>query len=189
MKAEKIYQKEFLPEGKYWLKELDYYGPTQFKRQTDASVWTIGQVYSHVISISEKGGFVAIKNCLDKTGGSEKGGKNFWGHLFFLSGGFLPFKRYKTFKSFEHPEQPKNLLVAKDMMYAFIKEMQKLATEIDKSANLNYKVKHPRFGMLNALEWYEFIIIHHKHHLKQKKSIDKVLREFKKDDVFEEQIN
>ena len=41
--------------------------------------------------------------------------------------------------------------------------------------DLQYKVKNERYGMLNAIEWYEVIIMHFKHHLTQKRRIDSTL--------------
>ena len=70
------------------------------------------------------------------------------------------------------------------MMFGFLKEMQKLALEVDKKGQDNYKIKHGKFGRLTAKEWYRLISIHQNHHLKQKKRIDKILRTFVKDEVY-----
>jgi hypothetical protein len=41
------------------------------------------------------------------------------------------------------------------------------------------KTKHPGFHYLNAIEWLQFIEMHFRHHLKQKKRIDKYLNSIK----------
>jgi hypothetical protein len=180
--VEKIYQHKFLPVAKYLLKELEYYGENQFKRKTDVSDWTIGQLYDHIISGSYEHHFKAIRNCLDQKGGDLKGGKTLAGYFVFLFGTYPPFKQ-KGIPGYL-PNQIKNTEKGKDMMFGYLKEMQKLAIEIDKRGKSNYKVKHRKLGRLTALEWYELVAIHQKYHLKQKYKIDKILRTFIKDEVF-----
>ena len=182
MSAEKIYQHKFLPVAKYLLKELEYYGENQFKRKTIASEWTIGQLYDHIIQGTNEHHFKAIRNCLDQKGGDLKGGKTFAGYFVFLFGVYPPFKQ-KGVPGYL-PSQIKNTEKATDMMFGYLKEMQKLANEIDKKGNNSYKVKHRKLGRLTALEWYKLVAIHQKHHLKQKQKIDKILRTFVKDEVF-----
>jgi hypothetical protein len=40
----------------------------------------------------------------------------------------------------------------------------------------NCRMKHPRLGMLNARQWYKFIMIHTKHHIKQLNRIEKIFQ-------------
>ena len=182
MSAEKTYQNEFLPLAKYLLKELEYYGENQFKRKTIASDWTIGQLYHHQIQGTHDYHFKAIKDCLEEKNGGTKGGKNFLGFLVFLFGGYPPFKIKGVPGYF--PVQIENTAKAKDMMYGFLKEMQRLGLEIDKKGKSNYKIKHRKFGRLTSKEWYKLVVMHQKYHLKQKHKIDKILRTFVKDEVF-----
>ncbi len=184
MSAEKIYQNKFLPTAKYLLKELEYYGENQFKRKTEVSDWTIGQFYHHLIQGSYDYHFKAIKNCLQKEGGDVKGSKNVLGYFVFLFGSYPPVK-FKGLPGYV-PTQIENIAKAKDLVYGYLKEMQRLAIEIDKKGSGNYKVRHRKLGRLTAIEWYKLIVIHQKHHLKQKKKIDKILRTFVKDEVYED---
>lgn len=182
MSAEKIYQNKFLPVAKYLLKELEYYGENQFKRKTEVSEWTIGQLYHHVIQGSHDYHFKAIRDCLDKKNGALKGSKNLRGFFVFLFGSYPPVK-LKGISGYT-PSQIENTAKAKDMMYGYLKEMQKLAGEIGKAGENKYKVKHRKYGRLTAIEWYELVAMHQKHHLKQKSRIDKILRTFIKDEVY-----
>ena len=184
LSAEKIYQNDFLPTAKYLLKELEYYGENQFKKKTEVSEWTIGQLYHHVIQGSYDNHFKAIRNCLKKEGGDLKGRKNLIGYFVFITGFYPPIKLQGL--SNYSPSQIENIAKAKDSVYGYLKEMQKIAIEIDKAGEAKYKVKHRNFGRLTALEWYKLIVIHQKHHLKQKKKIDKILRTFVKDEVYED---
>lgn len=182
MSAEKIYQNEFLPTAKYLLKELEYYGENQFKRKTDASDWTIGQLYHHLIQGSIEQHFKAIRECIDQKNGSSKGGKNIFGFFVFLFGAY-PAAKMRGVPGY-FPTQIEDTAKAKDMMFGFLKEMQKLEVEIDKNKDNSYKVKHRKLGRLTAQEWYRLIAMHQNHHLKQKYRIDKILRTFNKDEVY-----
>ncbi len=180
MSAEKIYQQKFLPVAKYLLKELEYYGENQFKRKTTASAWTIGQLYDHLIQGTYDNHIRAIKDCLANRNGAAMGGKTIKGGILFGMGGYLPVK-IKGQPDYV-PAQIETPEKARDMMYAFLKEMNKLAVEIDKKNDHAYKIKHPKLGRLTAREWYELITMHQKHHLRQKKRIDKILRTFVKEE-------
>ncbi len=184
VEAEKIYQQKFLPEAKYLLKELEYYGNSQFRKQTEASKWTIGQIYHHIIQGTYDYHFKAIHNCIEEKGGANKGGKTILGFLVFTFNSFPIFK-LKSAQNYT-PIQIENTSKAQDMMFGYIKEMHKLALEIDKKGKSRYKVKHRNFGRLTAIEWYTLIEIHQRHHIKQKQRIDKIIRVFKKDEVFED---
>jgi hypothetical protein len=178
--TEKIYQQKFLPVGKYLLKELDYYGEKQFRKQTPVSVWTIGQWYDYIIEGSYAVHFNAIQNCLNQKNGSKGGGKTLLGIWVFTFKKFPPFKN-KISAGYDIPVQIESPSKAKDKMYGFIKEMHKLAIQIDRVGPSGYKVKHPVLGMLTAEEWYRLIVLQLQHHLGQKRKVDKVLRTFVKE--------
>lgn len=184
MSAEKLYQQQFLPTAKYLLKELEYYGENQFKRKTEASTWTIGQFYHHLIQGTTDYHLSAIQECLSSTKENNKRGKTFLGFYVFLLNSFPPFVKLKRSGGDYQPTQIESVLKAKDMMFGFLKEMQKKATEIDAKNNTRSKVRHPYFGALNAKEWYTLSIIHLHHHLEQKNKIDEILRTFVKDEDY-----
>lgn len=173
-RADKTY-KSFLSTAKYWISELDYYGPNQFKQKTDESALTIGQVYDHLINGSYQIHLVHIHHCLAQGHGAKEGKKTFKGKLLFFLGRYpnmnikgLPEEAY-------HPTQPESPVKAKDTFYKFMKVMQKTAKEIEAS-DLGYKTAHPVFGMLNALEWYMLIGMRFRHKLHLKKKLDRTLR-------------
>lgn len=182
MSTHQFYEKYVLPEAKYWLKELEYYGENQFKKKTEASTWTIGQVYEHVTYDTLQTYLAAIDKCLN--GDSMlKGGKSFKGWLIFTFGSYLGLK-FKAVESYT-PAQPENLTKATDKMYRYLKEMQRVTALIDKSSSSG-KVKHAEFGALNATEWYKLCHMHMLHHRKQKSRIDEILRRSPKEAFGEE---
>ncbi len=175
-----------MPVAKYLLKELGYYGENQFKRVTPASDWTIGQWYHHQIQGTYDFHFKAIRDCLDQKNGNDKGIKTFLGFFVFLFS-MLPPMKVKGVSGYV-PSQIENTEKAKDMMFGYLKEMQKLSLEIEKKGTHSYKVKHRTLGRLTAKEWYKLIVLHQKHHLKQKYRIDKILRTFIKDEVYSDTV-
>jgi hypothetical protein len=172
--AEKIY-KAFLITAKYWISELDYYGPNQFKEKINDSEWTIGQLYNHLIYNTYNFHLRQIEHCLLHVHGAEKGKKNIRGRfLFFLKR--FPFWKIKGERGLETiPDQPENPVKAKDEFYKFMKVVQKTAKRLE-SATMDYKTPHPDFGMLNALEWLRLLEMHFRHHIRQKKRLDVTLR-------------
>jgi hypothetical protein len=185
--AEKIYQHKFLPVAKYLLKELEYYGENQFKRKTAASSWTIGQLYHHLIQGTYDNHIKAIKDCLGHKNGTTMGGKSLRGIFLFTMGNY-PSVKIKGKPDYV-PAQIESPAKAKDMMFGFLKEMQRLSVEIDKRGNDKYKVKHPKLGRLTAKEWYQLIAMHQKHHLDQKNRIDKILRTFVKEEDYSSDVS
>ena len=85
------------------------------------------------------------------------------------------------------PTQPDSPAKIKDDLYKFLKVMNRTAKEIDEAKSLNYKTPHPSLGMLNALEWFQLIEIHYRHHLKLKKKLDPFIRSHSKELASEEE--
>ncbi len=172
MSAENTY-KQLLPLAKYWLKELDFYGNNQFKKKTNDSSWTIGQIYDHLLKYSQEVHLKAIQECLSAKESNAKEGKSFKGFLQFSYGGYLPFKHKSN--PYKEPAQPLSTEKVKDDFYRFLKLIYKVAKEIDYKKP-TAKVKHPTLGYLSAEEWFKLIEMHFRHHVKQKKKLDVEVR-------------
>jgi hypothetical protein len=181
MTAEETYKKLLLL-SKYWLKELDYYGANQFKKKNNSTVWSVGQLYDHILVYSLEVHIKAIQACLQMKGEpSTKEGKTFRGTIQFALGSYLPVK-YKS-NPYIEPSQPLSPEKVKDDFYRFLKIIYKAGKEIDYKKSTN-KVKHPRLGYLSADEWFQLIEMHMRHHMRQKKKLDKEMRSnFKETEV------
>jgi len=188
MKAGKVYN-DFLGNAKYWLKELEYYGKNQFKQKVEGEVWTIGELYDFLMNGSYELHFEAIRNCLKKTNGEVKGKKTFIGSIVFSMGSYLPVRIKSAEYSPYQPQQLENPEKTKDMLYRFIKEMQKLSVDIDTAGGNDYAVKHPKFGYLTAIEWYKVIEMQFKYYLRNKKRMDNSIRSYTKEKSSEEFID
>lgn len=171
MKAEKAYN-SMLKILSVWEESLDNYSDEDFAKKPDADSWSMGQAYAHIIDGAMKFHLKQVEACLLT---NENSNKKMTGpaRLVFLCNSFPPIK-IKVPPSKEYtPEQPPNRQAAKKSMEILKKRLKELSVEISKSGNKG-KTQHPAFGYLNAMEWYTLIGLHIKHHLKQKKRIEKI---------------
>lgn len=169
MTADKQYHR-FLELAKYWLKELDFYGRNQFKRNVFESKWSVGQLYAHLIENTYEINIKAIEKCLALPKGtdSEKGKKLKGIIVFKLGFGWI--KKMKTLSN-PNPVQPLSPEKMKDDFYRFLKVVYNNSKQID-LVQPTAKVEHPLFGYLDAYEWLYLIELHFKYHLNTKKKLD-----------------
>ncbi|WP_404452023.1 DinB family protein [Virgibacillus necropolis] len=151
-------------------KFLHDYSLEQLKRIPEHGVWSIGQMYDHLIVVAHEY-LDSVESCA-KTGGEQKLGKTEFGEYLFNIGGFPPIK-------IKIPDDtpPDNSKSKDDIMLELnhlIKRMRELEMKVD-DINPNYKVKHGGFGLLNAQEWFSLVGMHFRHHLRQKYELDQKL--------------
>jgi hypothetical protein len=72
------------------------------------------------------------------------------------------------------PKQPLNIEVIETSLKKLIKMMQETEQEIRSASEIS-KTAHPVFGFLNAREWFQLIEMHFRHHLRQKRHLDRFL--------------
>ena len=171
------YYKKFEPIGKYWLTEIEKYNEEPFLKKPNDQDWSMGQLYNHLINYTIDVQMNAINGCLLKANGSAKGGKSFKGVMTFMRGGYPSYKIKSKVNDANPPRAPKNIMEARNNFIKLLKAMNEISVKLEKLSkeDLNYKVKDNRLGMLNAVEWYDSVIMHFKHHLEQKKRIDRTL--------------
>lgn len=174
------YYKHFESVGKYWLDQLSCYneGPFQKKLvEKRGTSWSIGQVYEHLTKTTLEIQLKAVEDCIQQQNGDIKGGKSFIGVLTFLLGKYFPSRQRIDNHHNVKPIQPKEIMDIRNASIRVLKEMSEYSKKLDKLSkeDLKYKIKHPKFGMLNAKEWYLLVRMHYQHHLKQKYKIDNML--------------
>ena len=76
---------------------------------------------------------------------------------------------------FETVHQPNSIEEIRKGLLRIKNLMTELESKIEKSP-FKGKTKHPGLHYLNAGEWYQFIEMHFRHHLRQKERIDLYLR-------------
>lgn len=151
---------------------LQSYSLEQLRNITEQGVWSLGQMYSHVILVA----FEYLGNveaCAAATEEQKLGKTEAGEHLYKLRG-FPPIK----IKLRDVPgNTPSNSESKEDLMRGLDQVLQKMSEWEGKvnEINPNYKVKHDGFGWLNAREWYDLVDMHFRHHLRQKSELEQKL--------------
>ena len=155
---------------------LDVIPDEQFDLTPPMGGWSYAEVYSHLLR-ANLGCGIAIDRCIHKTCQTGKKGLSFIGVMILGFASFPPF-RVKAPGNVENtfPATKITKEEAKNLIVKCRKQLDKLYPDMDKALP-NYRMQHPRMGMLNAPEWLKFIRIHSLHHLKQ---LDRIKNSFLK---------
>ncbi|MGG6312434.1 DinB family protein [Paenibacillus macerans] len=156
--------------------DLKRYSIDELKYVSGEGVWSLGQMYDHVI--------LAALDYLDQAqkcssaNEEQRQGKTEAGSQLFQAGSFPPVK-IKLPEGFG--DEPSNSRTVDDLMRGLdivLKRMTEWEEKVD-TINPNYKVRHGGFGWLNAREWFDLVGMHFRHHLRQKAELERKL-EFRK---------
>lgn len=136
--------------------------------------WSYAEVYSHILQ-ADLGALLAVEKCI-KSGKPTSAGRNMLGRLVFL------FKRLPPWKT-KVPEKvaariPAMKISKEEVRNMLIKCRQRVneLTPLIRDSSEHCRVKHARLGMLDARQWFQFILIHSEHHLKQLDRVEKKLQ-------------
>lgn len=130
--------------------------------------WSYSEVYSHIFDSSLLS-VMALNNCLKGEG--EYKATLFGVKLVLFFGSFPPGQKYKVPQRLAERVKKIGTTAAQQLLTDFELQLGKTYPQLNQ-ANPKVKVKHPRLGYLNAKQWFRFIEIHLKHHLKQLKRIE-----------------
>jgi hypothetical protein len=156
-----------------YLEFLSGLNEEHFQRCPAEGVWSLSEVYSHIIS-ANKGSFIAIERCLHETK-SLSGGSQWQARLILFFGIFPPGK----IKAPEKVAAMVQKISTEEARNGIITLRERIPEIVDlvRKSSPDKKSKHPRLGLLNARQWLRFIEIHSIHHLKQLKRINTTLLE------------
>jgi hypothetical protein len=136
--------------------------------------WSYAEVYSHIMQ-ANFGSAIALEKCTLSSCKPTTKGRSLIG-LFVLSFGRFPPFRVKV------PEKtaakiPATKISKEDAKNLLIKCRKRIddVVPLIHDAPKHGRIKHPRMGMLNAMQWLDFILIHSKHHIKQ---LDRIQKKF-----------
>jgi hypothetical protein len=151
---------------------LDVIPDDRFDVTPPGGGWSYAEVYSHIMQATLASSIAAEKCTLSSCKSTAKG-RSIIGFFVLTLNRFPPFP-VKT---------PKTLAAANPVRKITKEEARNLLVKCRKRINdihsllpdamSNRRIKHPRMGMLNARQWYQFIHIHLEHHLKQLDRIEK----------------
>lgn len=154
-----------------WRKALIGYDFNQLTQKPGVNQWSLGQVYTHLISETnffiEQANICACTNdhAAEHTTASTR-------ELF--ENDKLPDQRLKTPTNTSGQPQPVSKQKLEQALEILADKI--IATKLLLASSLcKGKTPHPGLGYLNAKEWYKFARMHLLHHLLQKSRIDAAL--------------
>ena len=151
---------------------LQKYSLEQLRHIPEQGVWSISQMYDHLIVVAHE--YLDSVEACALAVREQKQGKTEFGEYLFNIGGFPPIK-IKLPDELDTP--PDNTKMKEDIMLELdllMKRMKELKMKVN-DINPNYKNKHGGFGWLNAQEWFDLVGMHFRHHLRQKYELDQKL--------------
>ena len=152
---------------------LQKYSLEQLRHIPEQGVWSISQMYDHLIVVAHE--YLDSVEACALAVREQKQGKTEFGECLFNIGGFPPIK-IKLPDELDTP--PDNTKMKEDIMLELdllMKRMKELKMKVN-DINPNYKDKHGGFGWLNAQEWFDLVGMHFRHHLRQKYELDQKLQ-------------
>ncbi len=153
-----------------WEKELNNYSLEQLCKKPNPESWSLGEPYIHLMGQTLYYNIEQIKICIS-TNENENGEKSAEGKEVFLHNSFPDQKIKAPSPEFETVHQPNSIEEIREALSHIKNLMTELESKIEKSP-FKGKTKHPGLHYLNAGEWYQFIEMHFRHHLRQKERID-----------------
>lgn len=174
---------------KQYIVELEGLSMNDLLYTTDEVDWSLGQMYMHLIQASQKMHIFNIKQCLT---GKEPANivtltsstnKTEQGQAIFEQGGFPPIRIAVPASPQYTPKQPEGKEQLAIGLLQVLDEMKQIEPQINQDSSdatnatdashaeaskaAKNKIAHPRFGYLDAKEWFVLIEMHFRHHLLQ----------------------
>ncbi|MFK4343208.1 MULTISPECIES: DinB family protein [unclassified Paenibacillus] len=156
----------------HYLLELDHFSLEQLQYTPQEGEWSLGQMYLHLVNSAL---YMHLKNidlCLKPDG--EIGTKTEAGTAIFDLGGFPPVRIQVPPSPQYTPPQPTGKEEIVEGLNVVIGKMREIEPNVGETAGKS-TVSHPRFGALNAGEWFTLIEMHYRHHLLQKERLKRAI--------------
>ncbi|CEG28681.1 DinB family protein [Bacillus sp. B-jedd] len=152
--------------------ELQKYSLEQLRYISEEGVWSIGQMYDHLIVVAHE--YLDNMETCAALNEVQPLGKTEFGERLFKNGGFPPIKIRLPDELNAPPNNSDSREELINRMEQVISRLSLWETKVE-NINPNYKVKHGGFGWLNATEWYDLVGMHFRHHLRQKDELEQRL--------------
>jgi hypothetical protein len=168
-----MYIDDFIDSIEIWIAALQQYDFKELLAKPGPASWSIGQVYTHLIG-ETRYYMEQVECCLDKNeNASEEMTAN---AKMMFEKNEMPDQRIKG-DSFiaDNVKQPESKEQLQKEMLELKSRMNILWTRIINS-DCAGKAQHPGLGYFSAAEWVRFSDMHLRHHLRQKRRIDDVLK-------------
>ncbi len=149
---------------------LKNYSSENFTHKKDESIWSLNQMYEHLVVSSNFYFLANVLRCSEQRKGQEGGKLTEYGLKAFKYNSFPPIK----IKMPDAMPQPANnihdVTTYGASLQKILTDAQALANKIDSEGT--YKVVHFAFGALNGKEWLQLLAMHFRHHLTQKAELE-----------------
>lgn len=149
--------------------DLYNYSLEQLRYNSEKEVWSIGQMYDHLILVAHE--YLNNMETCATLIEEQSLGKTQFGEQLFRNGGFPPIK----IRLPDELNSPPNNSGSKEelicRMDQVIQRLSQWESKVD-YINPHNKVEHGGFGWLNAREWYDLVGMHFLHHLRQKDELE-----------------
>lgn len=154
-----------------WIKGLDHYTLAELHSKPSPASWSLGQVYSHLIANTRyyiEEAKIGLRS------------DDHWHEPALPEGAVMLANNAFPDTIIEGPDtstdipQPHSKEELKTALLQIKDEMTNVLMLISNSHHKG-KTKHPGLGYFSAHDWLQFADMHFRHHLRQKKRIDKFL--------------
>lgn len=153
--------------------DLENYTLEQLRYISQEGVWSLGQMYDHLLLVAHE--YLDSAELCETTEAEEGLEKSKFGGELFQRGGFPPIKIRLPDEMNAPPNNSDTQQELIGRMDELINRMSECETKVD-GIDPNRKVRHGGFGWLNAKEWYELVIMHFQHHLRQKEELENAIK-------------
>lgn len=156
----------------HFKQELSEYSPEQLRYISKEGVWSIGQMYDHIILVAHE--YLDNTELCAVSEEEQPLGKTRAGEQLMKDGGFPPVKIRLPDEMNAPPNNSDSKEELANRLQNVIERLENWEAKVDR-INPNYKVEHGGFGWLNAKEWLRLVEMHSRHHLRQKEELESYL--------------
>jgi hypothetical protein len=160
----------------HYLRQLDGYSMEQLTHVVDEEEWTLGQMYMHLIGSALYMQLRNAEECLSQSGNAAaftEEQSDDWKKMQQI-GGFPPVAIKVPASPFYTPQQPESKEQIVQGLLTVLARMKEVGSKLEE-ADMTYTVAHPRLGPLNAMDWFNVVEMHYRHHLLQEEKIKSTL--------------
>ncbi|MDR9855744.1 DinB family protein [Paenibacillus sp. VCA1] len=151
-----------------YLIELERIDMESLLAKTNEEEWSIGQMFVHLIQTAQ---FMQLQNadhCLAGSGAAvtTTEDKTEIGRTVYESGSFPPVRVRVPASPQYTPHQPESKEQLIEGLRGVVERMKRTEPAVSQAPE-QMKLPHPRFGPLNAKEWFLLVEMHYRHHFLQ----------------------
>ncbi|GAA4700491.1 DinB family protein [Brevibacillus fulvus] len=152
-----------------YLIELEAIDMEQLQKKPSEEEWSIGQMYNHLIQSAQFMHLHNVDQCLAGGGAAADDAmaeKTESGTEVFDRGSFPPVRIRIPASPQYTPKQPESKEELRAGFRSVVERMKRTESTLNKAPR-SKKIHHPRFGALDANEWFLLVEMHYRHHLLQ----------------------